>query len=135
MSYQKLEIWQMAKQLAIGLHSKTLQLPTFEHYEQGRQIRRSTKSVGANIVEGYGRKYYKKDFIRFIIYALASNDESIYHLKLLFETGSLKSELTDNDLRTRMIKLGIKLNNFLHALQREHNSLKEPIAPYDPIAS
>jgi four helix bundle protein len=53
----------------------SLKLPKFELYETGSQIRRSMKSVKANIVEGYGRRYYKNDFIRFIIYALASTDE------------------------------------------------------------
>jgi len=45
--------------------------------------------VKSTIVEGYGRTYYKQDFIKFIIYALGSNDETIDHLENLFETGSL----------------------------------------------
>ena len=64
----------------------TLTLPKFEQFEEGQQIRRSMKSVRSNIVEGYGRRFYKGDYIRFIIYALASNDETIDHLDMLFET-------------------------------------------------
>jgi len=41
-------------------------LPKFEMYEEGSQIRRSAKSVAANIVEGYGRRRYKQEFIRFL---------------------------------------------------------------------
>jgi four helix bundle protein len=57
----------------------SLKLPKFEMYETGSQIRRSSKSVRSNIVEGYGRRRYRNDYIRFITYALASNDETTDH--------------------------------------------------------
>ncbi len=67
MSYRDLEIWKLARQVAIAVHRMTLQnLPKFEMYEEGSQIRRSAKSVAANIVEGYGRRRYKQEFIRFL---------------------------------------------------------------------
>ena len=64
-------------------------LPRFEGFEEGSQIRRSMKSVKATIVEGYGRRRYKQDFLRFLVYALASCDETTDHLETLYETGSL----------------------------------------------
>ena len=82
MSYKKLEVWQLARDLVIEIHKMTLSLPKFEMFEEGSQIRRSSKSVRSNIVEGYGRRNYKNDYLRFIPYALASNDETIDHLKL-----------------------------------------------------
>jgi len=54
----------------------SLELPKFEMYEEGSQIRRSSKSVKSNLVEGYGRRIYKNEYIRFITFALASNDET-----------------------------------------------------------
>jgi four helix bundle protein len=75
MSYKNLEIWRMAKDLSIDIHKMSLSLPKFEQFEEAHQIRKSSKSVRSTIVEGYGRRYYKADFIKFIIYALASNDE------------------------------------------------------------
>ncbi len=90
MSYKKLDVWQQSRELVIDIHKMTLhELPKFEMYETGSQIRRSMKSVKSNIVEGYGRRYYKNEFIRFLIYALASNDETTDHLETLYETGSL----------------------------------------------
>ena len=44
----------------------SLDLPKFEMFEEGSQIRRSSKSVRSNIVEGYGKRHYKNDFIRFL---------------------------------------------------------------------
>ena len=94
MSYRKLEIWKLSRELVIDIHKMSLQLPKFEMFEEGQQIRRSVKSVKSTIVEGYGRRLYKNDFIKFLIYAHASNDETIDHLETLFETGSLSDEQT-----------------------------------------
>jgi four helix bundle protein len=92
MSYKDLEIYQIAHKLAVEVHKMTLGLPKFEIYEEGSQIRKSSKGIPACIVEGFGRRQYKNDFIRFLVFAHASNDETKEHLDLLFETGSLKDE-------------------------------------------
>ncbi|HSO85285.1 MAG TPA: four helix bundle protein, partial [Draconibacterium sp.] len=45
MSYKNLEIWQLAREIALEVHKMTLEdLPKFEMYETGQQIRRSSKS-------------------------------------------------------------------------------------------
>ena len=79
MNYKNLEVWKLARELSIEIHRMTLNLPKFEMYEEGSQIRRSSKSIRSNIVEGFGRRRYKNDFIRFITYSIASTDESIDH--------------------------------------------------------
>jgi len=119
MSYKKLQIWQLARTLTIDIHVMTLKLPSVEKYEEASQIRRSMKSVRSNIVEGYGRKRYKGEYIKYIVYALASNDESLDHLEILYETGSLKDKVLYEDLHVRIQKLGIKINNFLQVLVKD----------------
>jgi len=120
MSYKKLEIWALARELVIDIHKMSLNdLPKFEMYEEGSQIRRSIKSVKSNIVEGYGRRRYQKEYIRFITYSLASNDETTDHLENLFETQSLQKEDMYDDLHKRLELLGKKLNLFLQALERK----------------
>ena len=89
-SYKDVDIYQESKRLAVEVHKSSLSLPKFELYEQGSQIRRSSNAVTTAIVEGYGRRRYKADFIRFLIYAQSACDETILHLDFLFETGSLK---------------------------------------------
>ena len=83
MNYKDLEVWQIARELSIEIHKMTLSLPKFEMYEEGSQIRRSSKSIRSNIVEGYGRRRYKNEFIRYIVFAIASTDETIDHLEIL----------------------------------------------------
>jgi four helix bundle protein len=121
--YRDLEIWQLARALTIDIHRMTVnELPKFELYEEASQIRRSMKSVRSNIVEGYGRRRYKQEFIRFLIYALSSNDETTDHLEVLYETSSLTNEALFSDLHTRLDTLGRKLNNFLQAVESGHRT-------------
>ena len=121
MSYKKLKIWQLARELVIDIHKMTLTtLPKFEMFEEGSQIRKSSKSVKSTIVEGYGRRRYKQEFIRFLNYAIASNDETIDHLETLFETESLTNKELYDSLHGRLEVLGKKFNNMIRSVEREH---------------
>ena len=125
MSYRTLEVWQLARQVAVDIHKMTLtKLPKFEMYESGSQIRRAAKSVRANIVEGYGRRIYKAEFVKHLVYALASCDETFDHLEELSATGSLSDEALFKDLHARLQTLGKKLNLFLQSVQAQHRSEK-----------
>ena len=125
MGYKNLEIWQIARELVIDIHKMTLKkLPKFEMFEEGAQIRRSSKSVKSTIVEGYGRRRYKQEFLRFLTYALGSNDETIDHLETLFDTGSLTDRPLYDKLHERADMLGKKLNLFMQSVQKNHISEK-----------
>lgn len=99
----------------------TFLLPKFEQFEEAQQIRRSMKSVKSNIVEGYGRRRYKQDFIRFLIFAISSLDETIDHLETLVETGSLKDTVLFESLNKKMILLSKKLISFFRSVEEHHN--------------
>ena len=131
MSYRDLEIWKLAREVAITVHHMTVQnLPKFEMYEEGGQIRRSAKSISANIVEGYGRRRYKQEFIRFLVFAHASCDETIDHLEVLFETKSLTNEVVYRDLSTQLDLLGRKLNVFIASVERMPRRIASDISEY-----
>lgn len=107
----------------------SLNLPRFEQFEEGQQIRRSVKSVRSNIVEGYGRRKYISEYIRFLIIAQASNDETIDHLETLLETNSITDLVVYNDLHERLERLGKKLNNLIKAIEknlRQETSNQKP---------
>ena len=130
MSYRDLEIWKLARQVATAVHRMTLQdLPKFEMYEEASQIRRSAKSISANIVEGFGRRRYKQEFIRFLVFAHASCDETIDHLELLFETGSLTNEIVYRELTTQLDLLGRKFNVFIETVERSHRTSRDIAHP------
>jgi four helix bundle protein len=92
MSYQDLHIYRESMRLALEIHRISVRLPKFETYEVGSQIRRSSKAITSLIVEGYGRRRYKADFIKFLVYAHAECDETIVHLTFLFQSGSWSDE-------------------------------------------
>lgn len=113
----------MARELVVDIHKMTLHdLPKHEIFEEGSQIRKSIKSVKSTIVEGYGRRRYKQEFIRFLNYAIASNDETIDHLETLFETESLKDKELYETIHDKLEILGKKLNLFIQSVEKEHIS-------------
>ena len=91
-SYKDLEIYQKSYKLAIEIHNMTLKMPKFELYEEGSQIRRASKSITANIAEGFGRRRYKNEFIKFLTYAHASCDETKVHLNFIYDSGHIDKE-------------------------------------------
>jgi four helix bundle protein len=126
MSYRNLEIWQLARRLTAEIHRMTLtNLPKFEMYEEGSQIRRSMKSVRSNLVEGYGRRRYRLDYIRFLTYAQASCDETTDHLNILQETGSLQDDEVFESIAEHLDELGRKLNKFIQAVEQDRTSVRE----------
>ena len=125
MSYKNLEIWQEARTLVINIHKMTIEkLPKFELYEEGGQIRKSSESVKSTIVEGYGRRRYQQEYIRFLTYAIASNDETIDHLETLYETDSLKDKELYENLHSRIEILGKKLNNLIKTIGQDLTNKK-----------
>ena len=134
MSYRNLDIWKLSRDLVADIHKMSLtKLPKFEMYEEGAQIQRSMKSIRSNIVEGYGRRRYKQQFIRFLIFAQASSDETIDHLEILFETGSLADEPLFKDLSKRLDELGKKINLFTQSVEATHRT--GPVANCEDPAS
>jgi four helix bundle protein len=134
MSYRNLEVWQIARELSISVHKMTLnELPKFEMFEEGSQIRRSSKSVRSNIVEGYGRRKYTMDYIKHLTYAQASNDETIDHLETLYETESLKNEKLYSDLNQRLNTLGKKLNKFISVIESSTRNKKPAARNKQPV--
>ncbi len=132
MSCRNLKIWQLSRELTIEVHCMTMQkLPKFEMFEEGSQIRRSMKSIKSNIVEGYGRRRYKYDFIKFLTYSHASCDETIDHLETLFETGSLTDETLYCSLIERLNTLGGKLTCFIQGVDAHHSAVKEESVEYE----
>ena len=115
-SYRDLDIYQTAYRLAIEVHKVSMELPRYELYEQGSQVRRSSKSIKDTIAEGYGRKIYKDEFIRFLIFAQASCDEVISQLEMIsdiyFKNNPLKSLIDEYKV------LGKKIYTFIQYVRK-----------------
>jgi len=116
-----LDIYIISFDLFIKAHRFSMKLPKHELYELGDQLRRSSDSVNSNIVEGYGRKRYKNDFIKFLTYSHASNDETINHLK------KINILYPDFEEETKQLielynHLGGKIYNFIEYVIKNRNT-------------
>lgn len=121
--YKDLEIYKLARALAFDCHQLSInKLPKYELYEEGSQLRRASKSIVANIVEGFSRRRYKNEFIKFLVYAIGSCNESREHLEILFETGSLTDKETFEQLQENFDKLSRKLSNFIKTVESDHKT-------------
>ena len=110
-SYRDLEIYKLAFQLAVRVHKASLTLPKFELFEQGSQIRRSSKSIKDQIAEGYGRRRYKAEYIKFLVYSHSSCDETFSQLEMLI---TLYPEISEfHTLSDEYAVLGRKINNYI----------------------
>jgi four helix bundle protein len=117
-SYRDLEVYKLAYELAMKIHHMSLKLPKNELYEEGSQIRRSSKGVASCIVEGYGRRKYKNDFVRFLVYAQASCDETEVHLDFIHDSGYINVQIY-KELKEKNNKLGRKINKFIQYVEAE----------------
>ena len=75
-SFEDLEVFQKAYRNSLEIHKKSQEFPDKEQYGLADQIRRASKSICANLAEGYGRHNHSaKEFKRFIWMAIGSSDE------------------------------------------------------------
>lgn len=124
MGFRDLDIFQLAKKLAIEVHKMTLTLPRFELFEEGSQIRKSSKSVVFHIVEGFGRRSYKNEFLHFLTVAISECDETQVHLEFLYETSSLKDKERYDYFHSEYQKLAKMLTRFHSSVFNQHISAK-----------
>lgn len=117
-SYKDLEIYHESLELFLATHKFSIKLPRYELYELGSQLRRSSDSVITNIVEGYGRRVYKNDFLKFLVYSHASNLETMNHLEKISQLYVHFSE-ESTELITKYDLLGARIYKFTEYV-REH---------------
>ena len=64
LGFEGLQVYQAARQFRIKIAELVKKFPEHEMYKLSSQIIRSSRSVAANIAEGYGR-YHHQEFIQF----------------------------------------------------------------------
>jgi len=135
-SFETLKVWQTSHQLMLDVHHKLLPLlPKEEKYGLADQIRRSSKSVGANIAEGAGR-YYFMDNVRFCYMARGSLDETLNHLMASRDLGFCENELYES-MRLQLEEVRRLLNGYIAWLKTKKIGASEPganLAVHEPSA-
>ena len=114
-SFEDLDVYRRAYAIALELHKLSLKFPKIEQYALADQIRRASKSVCANIAEGFARQRSSSaDFHRFIVMALGSSDEMKVWLSFCSDLGYV----LESDVR-RMRQEYSVVARMLHGLRNK----------------
>jgi len=126
--FEGLKVWQQAHALMLDVHKKLvpqiLKSNPDERFDLVSQIRRSSKSVPANIAEGHGRFYYG-DNIRFCYNARGSLDETVSHIRAALDLDYCAKDLYGN-LRVQAEEIRRMLNGYIEWLKEKKTGEKEP---------
>ena len=75
-SFEDLEVFQRAYRISLDVHRASLAFPSVEQYALGDQVRRASKSICANIAEGFGKQHGSTaEFKRFLLMAIGTAEE------------------------------------------------------------
>lgn len=112
---EKLEVWKKSRNLRIKFSKLSRQLQKEEKFRLSDQIIRSSRSVTANIAEGYGRYHYKES-IQYCRQARGSLYELTDHLYVALDDNYIGQDIF-NELQddiTETIKI---LNGYIKYLK------------------
>ncbi len=114
-SYRDLEVYQESYRLALEIHQLTLSFPDLERFVLAEQMRRASKSIPANIAEGYGLQT-QRNFAHFVGQALGSCNEMQVHLDFAKDLGYISPEQHASWLE-RYTVLGKRLYRLMQSQQ------------------
>jgi four helix bundle protein len=108
--YRDLLVYQQAYRLALAVSQLSKGFPRHEQYELGRQIRSSSRSIAANIVEGWAKRESSAEFKRHLQIAVGECQETRFWLGLVCDEGYVPKAKTES-LEGEYAKLGMMIHN------------------------
>lgn len=117
-SYKDLEVYNRAFKVAMDIFWMTRKFPKEEIYSLTSQITRSSRSVSANIVEGWAKRQYENVFKQHLITSLGSCTESENWLKFALECQYIDQH-TFNQMNEELDQIG-KMLYTLHQNWKSH---------------
>ncbi|GAC1301309.1 MAG: four helix bundle protein [Mucilaginibacter sp.] len=75
-TFSDLDVYRLGNEHAMKIFLLTRSFPKSETYSLTSQIVNSSRSVCANIAEGWGRRTYENDFKKFLVYSMGSLQET-----------------------------------------------------------
>lgn len=111
MKFQDLLAYQKSFELAMQIFEFTKSFPKEERYSLTDQIKRSSRSVSANISEAYKKRLYPKHFVSKLTDSNAENSETQTWLSFSYKCNYLNIEIY-NELTEKSNEIG-KLINYM----------------------
>jgi four helix bundle protein len=92
-SFEDLDVYQRSYKAALEIHKASLNFPKIEQYALADQVRRASKSICANLAEGFARQRSSSaDFRRFVVLAIGSGDEMKVWLSFCLDLGYMTAD-------------------------------------------
>jgi four helix bundle protein len=117
MNYKDLRIYKLADRLRKELYEELIKIPHYRSIKEVAQAIDSSSSCVSNIVEGYGRKFYQKEFFRFLSISMASSDETQDHviaLKIRKHLNDERAKYFENSYKA----LSIQTLNMMNVIRK-----------------
>jgi four helix bundle protein len=92
-THRDLDVYKMAFEMAMQIFEKSRSFPIEERYSLTDQIRRSSRSVCANLAEAWRKRRYEASFVSKLSDAEAEAAETQVWLEFAFQCGYLKEEM------------------------------------------
>ncbi len=115
-SFTELEAWKRARELRRDISELTKSFPSDEKYSLTSQIKRSSRSVTANIAEGYGRFHHQEN-IQFCRVSRGSLTETLDHLIVALDEGYIDQSVYGK-FEDRLSECLRILNGYINYLQK-----------------
>jgi len=109
-NYTDLLVYRQAYRLALEISKLTRTFPRVEQFEMGRQMRRASRSVAANIVEGWAKRVSAAEFKRHLVLAHGELTEMKFWLDLAADEG-IAARNRCAELKAEYSKLGMLIHN------------------------
>ena len=119
MQWRDLDVWKKSHELVLGIYSITSSFPNTETYGIISQLRRSSSSVPANIVEGQSRNT-TKEYLLFLYNARGSLEETRYFMFLSKDLKYLSYEIY-LEFEKNCEEISKMLNGLIRSLKKEIN--------------
>jgi len=103
-----LEVFEISYQFAMDIFHVTRNFPKEERYSLTDQIVRSSRSISANIAEGWGKRIYENEFKKHLIYGMGSLEETKVWLNFSKDCSYISNEVFEQFAR-KLDELGAKI--------------------------
>ena len=117
--FRNLDVYNIARELRKEIFELIKVFPSEERYQLSNQLLRASRSITANIAEGYGRFHYK-DNIRFCRLARGSLYETLEHLITAFDCNYIDEE-TFLKFEEKVTMIMKKLNGYISYLKNKNH--------------
>ncbi|HKL16489.1 MAG TPA: four helix bundle protein [Balneolaceae bacterium] len=112
-SFRDLEVYKLSRELSSSVYEITKRFPSEEKFSLTDQIRRSSRSVGAQIAEAWAKRRYQKHFISKLTDADGEQQETQHWIEVAQDCGYLDTT-ESNDLINEYKILGKMIGTMIN---------------------